>query len=114
MKRRKVSYVIIYVSHAGRDGLPSHGFHAVALKSLSQVLLSLADREVSIKQECCVKKVITVGVQSGAGAVDRGRTDGWCSSRIFPGFPFLRGHEVEESINTEGPPSFHPKRNFIR
>ena len=77
MKRRKVSYLgnvyrsycepAIYVSHAGR-GLPSHAFHAVALKSLSRVLLSLADRDISIKhvrikQERCVRKVITVGVQ---------------------------------------------------
>jgi hypothetical protein len=63
---------VIYVSHAGRDGgirgLPSYAFHAVGLKSLPRVLLSLADRDVSIKhvrikQECCVKKVITVGVQ---------------------------------------------------
>jgi hypothetical protein len=62
---------VIY-SHAGRDGgirgLPSHAFHAVAQKSLSRVLVSLADRDISIKyvrikQECCVKKVITVGVQ---------------------------------------------------
>ena len=34
--------------------------------------------------------------------------------RLFPGFPFLRGHEVEEAINIERPPSFHPKRNFFR
>ena len=34
--------------------------------------------------------------------------------QAFPGFPFLRGHEVEESINTEGPPSFHPKRIFFQ
>jgi hypothetical protein len=33
---------------------------------------------------------------------------------LFPGFPFLGGHEVEESINIERPPSFHPKRNFFR
>ena len=32
----------------------------------------------------------------------------------FPGFPFLLEHEVEESINTEGPPSFHPKRIFFQ
>jgi hypothetical protein len=30
---------------------------------------------------------------------------------LFPGFPFLGGYEVEESINT---PSFHPKRIFFR
>jgi len=34
--------------------------------------------------------------------------------RLFPGFPFLRGREVEESINTERPPSFHLKRIFFR
>jgi hypothetical protein len=33
---------------------------------------------------------------------------------LFPGFPFLCGREVEETINTERPPSFHPKRNFFR
>ena len=34
--------------------------------------------------------------------------------RLFPGFPFLCGREVEETINTERPPSFHLKRNFFR
>ena len=33
---------------------------------------------------------------------------------VLQGLPFLRGHEVEESINTEGPPSFHPKRIFFQ
>jgi len=33
---------------------------------------------------------------------------------LFLGFPFLGGHELEESINIERPPSFHPKRNFFR
>src|SRR6267378_8342888 len=58
MKRRKVSYLgnvyrsycepVIYVSHAGRDGGIRGAFHAVALKSLSRVLLS-HDLDVSIK-----------------------------------------------------------------
>jgi hypothetical protein len=48
----------------------------------------------------------------GAGAVDRGRTNGWCSSRIFLGFPFLGGHEVgKASIRTS---SLLPsEKNFL-
>jgi hypothetical protein len=33
---------------------------------------------------------------------------------LFPGFPFLGGPELEETINIGRPPSFHPKRNFFR
>jgi hypothetical protein len=29
-------------------------------------------------------------------------------------FPFLRGHELEETIKIERPPSFHPKRIVFR
>jgi hypothetical protein len=50
----------------------------------------------------------------GRGCGGQGQNRWMVFFRLFPGFPFLRGHEVEESINTEGPPSFHPKRNFMR
>ena len=35
--------------------------------------------------------------------MERGRSDRWCSSAfpfLFPGFPFLGGHELEESITS--------------
>ena len=51
---------VTYVSHAGRDGA---GSAFSRFPRGGSVLLSLTDRDVSIKQECCVKKVITVGVQ---------------------------------------------------
>jgi len=57
---------VIYVSHAGRDGgsrFPRGGsevsFSSPALDSRQGVSI----KHVRIKQECCVKKVITVGVQ---------------------------------------------------
>jgi hypothetical protein len=46
----------------------------------------------------------------GRGCGGQGQNRWMLFFRLFPGFPFLRRHEVDESINTERPPSFHPRR----
>jgi hypothetical protein len=50
----------------------------------------------------------------GQGCGGEGQNRQMVFFTLFPGFPFLARHELQESINIERPPSFYPKRIFFQ
>ena len=85
--------------------------HTVVVKNMKVITVGSAEEDAEEENFFIQDRKICSGARGCGGEGQNRRT---VFFTLFPGLPFLAGHELHESINIERPPSSHPKRIFFR